>query len=166
MSDAADNADSFQLSALLQSLIVTVDRAIERVPLESLSFPCPHCIGVADDELTKCRCRNVHSSVEKKDSGIQTSPVFEIDHGFPNIDSDEDYDYRAFLHKTRHAYLCHCPTNIGTHIQAEVLHELYKTAGLHELGHILTIKRTTTQPKNNFLIMDVRRVFAGNDVSK
>jgi hypothetical protein len=92
MSSDADNADSFKLSALLQSLIVTVDRAIERVPLESLSFPCPQCIGSPDDEFTKCRCRSVHSSVEKKDSGIQTSPVFEIDHGFPHIDSDEDYD--------------------------------------------------------------------------
>lgn len=88
-----DNADSFELSALLQSLIVTVDRAIERVPLESLSFPCPQCIGIpADEEFSKCRCRSVHPLIEKKDSGIQTSPVFEIDHGFPHIDSDEDYD--------------------------------------------------------------------------
>lgn len=88
-----ENADSFELSALLQSLIVTVDRAIERVPLESLSFPCPQCIGVTDEEFSKCRCpTSVHQPVEKKDSGIQTSPIFEIDHGFPHIDSDEDYD--------------------------------------------------------------------------
>ncbi|XP_065213385.1 puratrophin-1-like isoform X3 [Planococcus citri] len=88
-----ENADSFELSALLQSLIVTVDRAIDRVPLESLSFPCPHCIGVTDEEFSKCRCpTSVHQPVEKKDSGIQTSPIFEIDHGFPHIDSDEDYD--------------------------------------------------------------------------
>lgn len=93
MSGGEDNADSFELSALLQSLIVTVDRAIERVPLESLSFPCPQCIGLTDAEFCKCRCpTSVHQLVEKKDSGIQTSPVFEIDHGFPHIDSDEDYD--------------------------------------------------------------------------
>lgn len=106
MSSVEECADSLKLSALLQTLIVTVDRAIERVPLESLSFPCPHCIGVgvggavavADDEFgSKCRCSSVqqelqHQLVEKKDSGIQTSPVFEIDHGFPHIDSDEDYD--------------------------------------------------------------------------
>ncbi len=90
-----DNADSLELSALLQSLVVTVDRAIERVPLESLSFPCAHCVGVTaadDSQFSKCRCPNVHPLVEKKDSGIQTSPVFEVDHGFPHIDSDEDYD--------------------------------------------------------------------------
>lgn len=105
MTSVEECADSLKLSALLQTLIVTVDRAIERVPLESLSFPCPHCIGVGvvmatgpDDELaSKCRCSSVqqelqHQLVEKKDSGIQTSPVFEMDHGFPHIDSDEDYD--------------------------------------------------------------------------
>lgn len=108
MASVEESADSLKLSALLQTLIVTVDRAIERVPLESLSFPCPQCIGVGavttaattgpDDELaSKCRCSSVqqelqHQLVEKKDSGIQTSPVFEMDHGFPHIDSDEDYD--------------------------------------------------------------------------
>ncbi|XP_046395693.1 uncharacterized protein LOC124162954 isoform X2 [Ischnura elegans] len=41
----ARRADSEEgLACLLQSLLVSVERAVERIPLEDLAFPCRHCL--------------------------------------------------------------------------------------------------------------------------
>lgn len=37
------DAIDFELPDLLQNLLISVERAIERVPLDDLLFPCPQC---------------------------------------------------------------------------------------------------------------------------
>ncbi|XP_021923306.1 uncharacterized protein LOC110831512 isoform X4 [Zootermopsis nevadensis] len=85
------------LPGLLQSLLVSVERAIERVPLDVLAFPCPRCRDevIAEDNGVVCGCQCVcqqQSHVEKKDTSIQTSPMFEFVGSIPHIDSDEEND--------------------------------------------------------------------------
>ena len=82
------------LPGLLQSLLVSVERAIERVPLDDLAFPCPQCRDDEDDGVV-CGCQCVcqpQVQVEKKDTSIQTSPMFEFVGSIPHIDSDEEND--------------------------------------------------------------------------
>lgn len=86
------------LPGLLQSLLVSVERAIERVPLDALAFPCPRCRDedvIVQDNGVVCGCQCVcqqQSQVEKKDTSIQTSPMFEFVGSIPHIDSDEEND--------------------------------------------------------------------------
>ena len=93
---AADEGQD--LPGLLQSLLVSVERAIERVPLDALAFPCPRCRD--EDVLVEgtgvvcgcqCACQQ-QNQVEKKDTSIQTSPMFEFVGSIPHIDSDEEND--------------------------------------------------------------------------
>lgn len=78
-----------ELPDLLQHLVVSVERAIERVPLDELPFPCPQCHEcVGDHEVSHCQC----PVAEKRDSCIQTSPMYELDSSIPHIDSDEEHD--------------------------------------------------------------------------
>lgn len=79
-----------ELPELLQDLVVSVERAIERVPLDELPFPCPQCHECLSelDCVSHCRCNNT----EKRDSSIQTSPIFEFDASIPHIDSDEEHE--------------------------------------------------------------------------
>jgi hypothetical protein len=93
---AADEGQD--LPGLLQSLLVSVERAIERVPLDVLAFPCPRCRDedvIAEDNGVVCGCQCVcqqQNQVEKKDTSIQTSPMFEFVGSIPHIDSDEEND--------------------------------------------------------------------------
>ncbi|XP_030760540.1 uncharacterized protein LOC115885696 [Sitophilus oryzae] len=41
---SADDCDNIELPELLQNLLVSVEHAIERVPLDDLIFPCPQCL--------------------------------------------------------------------------------------------------------------------------
>lgn len=79
-----------ELPVLLQNLVVSVERAIERVPIDDLPFPCPQCHECMADQdcVSHCQC----GSTEKKDSCIQTSPMFEVDSTIPHIDSDEEHE--------------------------------------------------------------------------
>ncbi|KAK7791789.1 hypothetical protein R5R35_008807 [Gryllus longicercus] len=76
------------LPALLHTLLVSVERALERVPLDELAFPCPQC-----REACACACgAPPPAPVQKRDSSIQTSPMFEFAGPIPHIDSDDEDD--------------------------------------------------------------------------
>lgn len=80
-----------ELPELLQHLVVSVERAIERVPLDDLPFPCPRChecLGESDC-VSHCQCAG---PAEKRDSSIQTSPMYELDASIPHIDSDDEHE--------------------------------------------------------------------------
>ncbi|XP_025835924.1 uncharacterized protein LOC108740277 isoform X1 [Agrilus planipennis] len=94
-----------ELPELLQNLLVSVEHAIERVPLDDLVMPCPHCLmylplerqeDTPDGVTCSCQCScfvqegPLPSIVKKKDTSIQTSPMFEFAGSIPHIDSDED----------------------------------------------------------------------------
>ncbi|CAH1179324.1 unnamed protein product [Phaedon cochleariae] len=96
-----DDYDGSQLPEMLQHLLVSVEHAIERVPLDDLTFPCPQCLQYlrldrSEDEVVscacQCSCRLSEGPVDKKDSSMQTSPMFEFVGSIPHIDSDEDDD--------------------------------------------------------------------------
>ncbi|KAG5886772.1 hypothetical protein JTB14_032264 [Gonioctena quinquepunctata] len=96
-----DDYDGSDLPEMLQNLLVSVEHAIKRVPLDDLTFPCPQCLQYMpmdrqEDDVTscvcQCACRLPESPVVKKDSSIQTSPMFEFVGSIPHIDSDEDDD--------------------------------------------------------------------------
>ncbi|KAH1018754.1 hypothetical protein HUJ05_006461 [Dendroctonus ponderosae] len=74
---------------------------LKQVPLDDLTFPCPQChqylpLDRLEEELVKCSCqclcRLPDNNVSKKDSSIQTSPMFEFVGSIPHIDSDSDDD--------------------------------------------------------------------------
>ncbi|XP_018567154.1 triple functional domain protein isoform X3 [Anoplophora glabripennis] len=96
-----DDYDGVELPELLQNLLVSVEHAIKRVPLDDLTFPCPQCLQYLpldrqEDDVTacacQCSCRLPESPIIKKDTSIQTSPMFEFVGSIPHIDSDEDDD--------------------------------------------------------------------------
>ncbi|CAG9864587.1 unnamed protein product [Phyllotreta striolata] len=97
-----DDYDGTELPEMLQNLLVSVEHAIKRVPLDDLTFPCPQCqqflpLDRQDEEAgascaCQCQCRLPEHQVLKKDSSIQTSPMFEFVGSIPHIDSDEDDD--------------------------------------------------------------------------
>lgn len=106
------------LPDLLRGLLITVERAVERAPLEALAFPCPLCgrcyeswmgnnvNAEAQTDNTVCRCREV--SLQNKDNQDNKSKdivqdkgkdqqsselpgaVFALGGSIPHIDSDED----------------------------------------------------------------------------
>lgn len=95
--------DNVELPELLQNLLVSVEHAIERVPLDDLTFPCPQCLKYlpldrSEDESEskkcscQCTCRLPGTTVTKRDTSIQTSPMFEFVGSIPHIDSDEEED--------------------------------------------------------------------------
>lgn len=96
-----DDYDGVELPELLQNLLVSVEHVIERVPLDDLTFPCPQCLQYLpldrreDDVMScacQCSCRLTENTVTKRDSSMQTSPMFEFAGSIPHIDSDEDDD--------------------------------------------------------------------------
>lgn len=102
---AIDEADGTELPELLQNLLVSVEHAIQRVPLDDLANPCPQCLQFVpldrldqeqDNSVCSCQCRcrlpEASPMVAKKDTSIQTSPMFEFAGSIPHIDSDEDDD--------------------------------------------------------------------------
>lgn len=99
-----DEVEGIDLPELLQNLLVSIEHAIERVPLDDLTFPCPECLQFlpVDRQETlecsacscSCSCRAAleNGCVQKKDTSIQTSPMFEFAGSIPHIDSDDDDD--------------------------------------------------------------------------
>ncbi|XP_050301872.1 uncharacterized protein LOC126740062 isoform X3 [Anthonomus grandis grandis] len=97
----ADDYDEAELPEMLQNLLVSVEHAILKVPLDDLTFPCPQCEQyVPTDRLDidvgscacQCLCLLPDSKPSRKDSSIQTSPMFEFVNSIPHIDSDSDDD--------------------------------------------------------------------------
>lgn len=103
--NAYDDYDGAELPELLQNLLVSVEHVIKRIPLDDLSFPCPQCMQCVPVESDwddnneidlscscQCSCKYNNQSpvVKKKDTSIQTSPMFEFVGSIPHIDSDEE----------------------------------------------------------------------------
>lgn len=106
------------LPDLLRGLLITVERAVERAPLEALAFPCPLCgrcyeswMGnnantESQTDNTVCRCREYtvpnkdnqdskcKETIQEKGRDQQSSElagaVFALGGSIPHIDSDED----------------------------------------------------------------------------
>lgn len=96
-----EDLDGEDLPELLQNLLVSVEHVIDRVPLDDLAFPCPQChqyLPVNGEECggvscaCLCSCALPETVVLKRDTSIQTSPMFEFAGAIPHIDSDEDED--------------------------------------------------------------------------
>lgn len=94
---------STHLSDLLQNLLVSVEHALQRVPLDDLVQPCQQChqvLPISEKGITEtealvtcacqCSCIMPEWITTKKDTSIQTSPMFEFAGAIPHIDSDED----------------------------------------------------------------------------
>ncbi|XP_034941446.1 puratrophin-1-like isoform X2 [Chelonus insularis] len=90
-----------ELTSLIGTLLVTVERKIERVNLDDLVFPCPACRNIdTDDPLLGCKCSgaeecsNEHGS-DTCDCGIVTENCrsFEVA-GIKHIDSDDEEEVR------------------------------------------------------------------------
>lgn len=99
---SVDDIDGMELPEMLQNLLVTIEHAIERVPLDDLAFPCPECLEYLPLDRQEalecmtcsctCACRlpTEVTCVRKKDCSMQTSPMFEFAGSIPHIDSDEE----------------------------------------------------------------------------
>lgn len=98
-----DTTNDYDLPEMLQNLLISVEHAIERIPLDDITFPCPQClqyvpIDTQEDCPTcscQCPCVQQETIVIKKDSSMQTSPMFEFVGSIPHIDSDEDDDNQS-----------------------------------------------------------------------
>lgn len=78
------------LTVELAALQAAVDLALDRVPAEALD-PCDLCVLDAASASPACGCDCAAPRVvEKRDSCIQTSPMFEFVGSIPHIDSDEE----------------------------------------------------------------------------
>lgn len=95
-----DTTDDYDLPEMLENLLVSVEHAIERIPLDDITFPCPQCSQYVPIDNTQdcpscscqCPCVQQETIVIKKDSSMQTSPMFEFVGSIPHIDSDEEDD--------------------------------------------------------------------------
>ncbi|KAK0087364.1 hypothetical protein PV325_001178 [Microctonus aethiopoides] len=103
--DLPDELNHDELADLISTLLVTVERKIERVNLDDLIFPCPGCRNIdTDNSLLGCTCalpsesdeliNNRHNS-DICDCGMnnKNSKSFEID-GIKHIDSDDEEEVR------------------------------------------------------------------------
>ncbi|KMQ97514.1 hypothetical protein RF55_2146 [Lasius niger] len=93
------------LPAYIGSLLVTVERKIERVSLDDMTFPCPACRNIdTDDPLLGCRCAgddcgcgagedNCDCSSSVSSRKEQSAKSFEVA-GIKHIDSDDEEEVR------------------------------------------------------------------------
>lgn len=87
-----------ELPAYIQSLLVTVERKIERVSLDDLTFPCTACRNIdTDDPLLGCRCGNESCDCGNDNcecnSEKEEARTFEVA-GIKHIDSDDEEEVR------------------------------------------------------------------------
>lgn len=101
-----DDVSDEDLPAYIGSLLVTVERKIERVSLDDMTFPCPACRNIdTDDPLLGCRCAgddcgcgagedncdcSSSAPVSRKE---QSAKSFEVA-GIKHIDSDDEEEVR------------------------------------------------------------------------
>ncbi|XP_076761909.1 uncharacterized protein LOC143429935 isoform X2 [Xylocopa sonorina] len=100
-----DEISDDQLPAFIGNLLVSVERKIERVSLDDLTFPCPACRNIdTDDPLLGCRCAgddcgcgggedSCDCSSSTKTRKEQSTRSFEIA-GIKHIDSDDEEEVR------------------------------------------------------------------------
>lgn len=80
-----------ELPGFIGTLLVSVERAIERVSIDDLPFPCPVCRHAdTDDPLLGCNC--VAAAAAANVSG-EASHTFEVA-GIKHIDSDDEEEVR------------------------------------------------------------------------
>nr|XP_050867484.1 uncharacterized protein LOC127071818 isoform X2 [Vespula vulgaris]XP_050867485.1 uncharacterized protein LOC127071818 isoform X2 [Vespula vulgaris]XP_050867486.1 uncharacterized protein LOC127071818 isoform X2 [Vespula vulgaris] len=102
-----------ELPTYIANLLVTVERKIERVSLDDLTFPCPACRNIdTDDPLLGCKCAGEdcacgeHGAEDECDCGLASSSSlstksrkdqcarsFEVA-GIKHIDSDDEEEVR------------------------------------------------------------------------
>lgn len=100
---SVDDVEDDELPAFIGNLLVSVERKIERVSLDDLTFPCPACRNIdTDDPLLGCRCAgddcscgedtcDCSPSANKRKE--QSTRSFEIA-GIKHIDSDDEEEVR------------------------------------------------------------------------
>ncbi|KAK1121416.1 hypothetical protein K0M31_010218 [Melipona bicolor] len=100
-----DDVGDDELPAFIGNLLVSVERKIERVSLDDLTFPCPACRNIdTDDPLLGCRCAgddctcgNGEDACDCSSSANtrkeQSTRSFEIA-GIKHIDSDDEEEVR------------------------------------------------------------------------
>ena len=102
-----DDVGDDELPAFIGNLLVSVERKIERVSLDDLTFPCPACRNIdIDDPLLGCRCAgddctcsngedacDCSSSAANPRKEQSTTRSFEIA-GIKHIDSDDEEEVR------------------------------------------------------------------------
>lgn len=101
-----DDVSDEDLPAYISSLLVTVERKIERVSLDDMTFPCPACRNIdTDDPLLGCRCAGDDcgcgagedncdcSSTASLSRKEQSAKSFEVA-GIKHIDSDDEEEVR------------------------------------------------------------------------
>ncbi|XP_060811082.1 uncharacterized protein LOC132904525 isoform X2 [Bombus pascuorum] len=99
-----DDVGDDELPTFIGNLLVSVERKIERVSLDDLTFPCPACRNIdTDDPLLGCRCAGDDCSCGNGDDTCDCSSLikrkeqstrsFEIA-GIKHIDSDDEEEVR------------------------------------------------------------------------
>ncbi|XP_076286160.1 uncharacterized protein LOC143211916 isoform X2 [Lasioglossum baleicum] len=99
-----DDVSDDDLPAFIGNLLISVERKIERVSLDDLTFPCPACRNIdTDDPLLGCRCAGDDCSCgagedtcDCSNSGKrkeQSARSFEVA-GIKHIDSDDEEEVR------------------------------------------------------------------------
>lgn len=102
-SRSVDEVEDDELPAFIGNLLVSVERKIERVSLDDLTFPCPACRNIdTDDPLLGCRCAGDDCSCGEDTCDCspsanarkeQSTRSFEIA-GIKHIDSDDEEEVR------------------------------------------------------------------------
>nr|XP_012220517.1 PREDICTED: puratrophin-1-like [Linepithema humile] len=101
-----DDVSDEDLPAYIGNLLVTVERKIERVSLDDMTFPCPACRNIdTDDPLLGCRCIGDDCSCGAGEDNCdcassastsrkeQFAKSFEVA-GIKHIDSDDEEEVR------------------------------------------------------------------------
>ncbi|XP_015585908.1 uncharacterized protein LOC107263348 isoform X2 [Cephus cinctus] len=94
-----DQVTDDDLPALIETLLVSIERMIERVSIDDIAFPCPACRNMdTDDPLLGCSCSDSCDCTEsscqcesrRKEPGGRSFEVAGIKH----IDSDDEEEVR------------------------------------------------------------------------
>lgn len=100
-----DDVSDEDLPTYISNLLVTVERKIERVSLDDLTFPCPACRNIdTDDPLLGCKCAGDDCSCGGDEDNCDCTTVsvlrkeestksFEVA-GIKHIDSDDEEEVR------------------------------------------------------------------------
>ncbi|XP_026828123.1 uncharacterized protein LOC105288137 isoform X2 [Ooceraea biroi] len=99
-----DDVSDEDLPAYIGNLLVTVERKIERVSLDDMTFPCPACRNIdTDDPLLGCRCAGDDCGCDAGEDNCdcavaasrkeQSAWSFEVA-GIKHIDSDDEEEVR------------------------------------------------------------------------
>lgn len=100
-----DEVSDLELPAYINTLLVTVERKIERVNVDDLTFPCTACRNIdTDDPLLGCKCAGDSCECDNETNcgcsgvnnglpNVETARSFEIA-GIKHIDSDDEEEVR------------------------------------------------------------------------